>query len=79
MTASLLLIFRNKIITERLKRIENIAAANIGFCASWADAVTISICNSVQFLFGLDGILFPNLDKALPAERHAIEHSNNLK
>jgi len=28
--------------------------ANMGFCASWADGITMSICNSVQLLFGLD-------------------------
>jgi len=27
---------------------------NIGFCASWADRITMSICNAVQLLFGLD-------------------------
>ena len=29
-------------------------AHNIGFCASWADGITMSICNSAQLLFGLD-------------------------
>ena len=24
------------------------AAANKGFCASWADGITMSICNSIQ-------------------------------
>ncbi len=28
--------------------------ANIGFCASWADGITMSICISVQLLFGQD-------------------------
>ena len=28
--------------------------ANMGFCASWADGITMSICNSVQLLFGQD-------------------------
>ena len=27
-------------------------AGNIGFCASWADGITMSICNSVWHLFG---------------------------
>ena len=38
--------------------IRKITTANIGFCASWADGITMSICNSVQLLFQLDGILF---------------------
>ncbi len=29
-------------------------ATNMGFCASWADGITMSICNSIQLLFGLD-------------------------
>ena len=29
-------------------------AANIGFCASWVDVITMSICKAVQLLFGLD-------------------------
>ena len=29
-------------------------ALNIGFCASWADAIAMSICNSIQLLFGQD-------------------------
>ena len=31
---------------------------NIGFCASWADGIIMSICNSIQLLFLLDGIKF---------------------
>jgi hypothetical protein len=30
----------------------------MGFCASWADGITMSICNSVWLLFQLDGMLF---------------------
>ena len=26
----------------------------MGFCASWADGITMSICNSIWLLFGLD-------------------------
>jgi hypothetical protein len=29
-------------------------AANIGFCASWADRITTHICNSIGLLFGED-------------------------
>ncbi len=32
----------------------NKAAANMRFCASWADGITMSICNSILLLFGLD-------------------------
>jgi len=32
--------------------------ANIGFCASWADGITMNFCNSIWLLFGLDGMLF---------------------
>ena len=30
------------------------AAANTGFCASWADGITMSICNSIWLLSGLN-------------------------
>ena len=69
-------------------------ACNIGFCASWADGITMSICNSIWLQFRLtniyrllyltsssifnqqrfraDGILFPNLHKALFVTSYAL-------
>ena len=43
---------------KQIQRDDKAYAGNIGFCASWADRITMSICNSVQLLFGLDGMLF---------------------
>jgi hypothetical protein len=40
-------------------------AANIGFCASWADGTRINICNSVVLLLQLDSKLLGFCTKPL--------------
>ena len=53
----------------------------MGFCASWADGITINFCNSIWLLFQLDGMLFGFLllssssvfqSAAVPGRRNAI-------
>ena len=55
-------------------------AGNIGFCASWADGITMSICNSISFCSGrtyIAELLFLTStlyfqSAAVPGRRNAI-------